>query len=169
MKQQKNLVKNGSTVFLRLVVLALGAVVLALCAFALPTMWRAVGNDAEYRDIATAFRFILAALYVAAVPFYVALFQALNLLNYIEKNQTFSGQAVRALKRIAWCGVAIAVVFLASEPFLYTWAQHDDAPGIILFGVIIAGASLTVSVFAAVLQRLLQNAMDIKAENDLTV
>jgi hypothetical protein len=169
MEQQKNLVKNGSTVFLRLVVLALGAVVLALCVFALPTIWRAVGSDAEYRDIADAFHFILLALYVAAVPFYLALYQALNLLGYIDKNQAFSTLSVRALKRIAWCGVAIAVVFAASEPFLYTWAQHDDAPGIILFGMIIAGAALTVSVFAAVLQRLLKNAIDIKAENDLTV
>jgi hypothetical protein len=161
--------KRGSTIFLRLSVLALGAVVLALCVFALPKMWISVGDDAEYKDIAYAFRLILVALYAAAVPFFYALYQALNLLNYIDRNKAFSKLSVGALKRIAWCGVVIAIVFAASEPFLYVWAEHDDAPGIILFGMILAGASLTISVFAAVLQRLLKNAINIKSENDLTV
>lgn len=161
--------KKGSTFFLRAAVLAIGTIVLALCIFALPVMWREVGNDAEYKDISYAFRFILAALYLAAIPFFYAVYQALNLLKYIDKNKAFSKLSVGALKRIAWCGVAIAVVFAASEPFLFVWAQHDDAPGIILFGMIVAGASLTISVFAAVLQRLLQNAIAIKKENDLTV
>lgn len=161
--------KRGSTIFLRLAVLAIGAVVLALCVFALPAIWIAVGGDEEYGDIAYAFYGILTALYVAAVPFFYALYQALKLLRYIDKNEAFSRLSVEALERIAWCGVVIAVVFVAMEPFLFTWAEHDDAPGIILFGAIIAGASLTISVFAAVLQRLLHDAIAIKKENDLTV
>lgn len=161
--------KRGSTIFLRLAVLAIGAGIGAICIFALPAMWLAVGGDKEYGDIAHAFYGILTALYVAAVPFFYALYQALKLLSYIDKNKAFSKLSVQALKRIAWSGVVIAVVFAAMEPFLYIWAQHDDAPGIILFGAIIAGASLTISVFAAVLQRLLHEAIAIKSENDLTV
>ncbi len=48
-------------------------------------------------------------------------------------------------------------------------AERDDAPGIIIIGMIMIFASLVIAVFAAVLQRLLKDAIDIKSENDLTV
>jgi len=46
--------------------------------------------------------------------------------------------------------------------------KADDAPGI-LIGLVVMFASLVVAVFAAVLQRLLQDAIDMKEENDLIV
>lgn len=161
--------KKGSTFFLRGAVLAIGAVVLALCIFALPTMWMAVGSDVEYSDIAHAFYGILSAMYLAAIPFFYALYQSLKLLSYIDKNKAFSMLSVRALKRISYSAVAISVIFLASEPFFYIWAQHDDAPGLITMCLMVVGASLVIAVFAAVLQRLLNEAIKIKSENDLTV
>jgi hypothetical protein len=48
-------------------------------------------------------------------------------------------------------------------------AERDDAPGIILIGLVIIFASMVIGVFAAVLQKLLTNAIEIKSENDLTV
>ena len=48
-------------------------------------------------------------------------------------------------------------------------AEVDDAPGLILVGMVLIFASMVIAVFAAVLQRLLQEAIDIKSENDLTV
>ena len=52
--------------------------------------------------------------------------------------------------------------------FSILW-QRDDAPGIIIIGMIMIFASMVIAVFAAVLQRLLKDAIDIKSENDLTV
>ena len=54
-------------------------------------------------------------------------------------------------------------------PIFYLIAEADDAPGIILIGMVIIFAALVIAVFAAVLQKLLQEAIDIKSENDLTV
>lgn len=54
-------------------------------------------------------------------------------------------------------------------PFFYLLAEKDDAPGIILIGMVFVFAAFVVAVFAAVLQKLLKNAIDIKSENDLTV
>lgn len=48
-------------------------------------------------------------------------------------------------------------------------AEIDDAPGIILLGMVMIFASMEIAVFAAFLQRLLQEAIDIKSENDLIV
>jgi hypothetical protein len=54
-------------------------------------------------------------------------------------------------------------------PLFYLVADKDDAPGIIVIGMIIIFASMVIAVFAAVLQKLLKEAIDIKSENDLTV
>lgn len=65
--------------------------------------------------------------------------------------------------------ILIAALFAAGLPYIYYVADKDDAPGVVAIALVIVGASLAVAVFAGVLQRLLQNAIDIKAENDLTV
>lgn len=48
-------------------------------------------------------------------------------------------------------------------------AKWDDAPGLILITMVLIGASFAVAVFSSVLQRLLQQAIEIKEENELTV
>ncbi|KYD16710.1 hypothetical protein B4119_0276 [Parageobacillus caldoxylosilyticus] len=48
-------------------------------------------------------------------------------------------------------------------------AEVDDAPGIILIGMVIIFGCMVVAVFASILQKLLKNAIDIKSENDLTI
>lgn len=159
--------KRIPTFFLRAAIFAVGVAVLAICIFALPVMWRAIPG--EYPDISYAFYGILLAMYAAAIPFFVALLQALKLLDYIDKNKAFSRLSVKALKRIAYCGVAIGTVFTSSLPFFYVWADKDDAPGLILVAMALVGAAFTVAVFAAILQRLLREAINIKSENDLTV
>ena len=45
----------------------------------------------------------------------------------------------------------------------------DDAPGLIIIGMAIAGGAFVVAVFASVLKRLLQDAVNVKSENDLTI
>ena len=45
----------------------------------------------------------------------------------------------------------------------------DDAPGIVMIGLIIIFACMVIAVFAAVLQKLLKNAIAIKQENDYTI
>ncbi len=159
--------KRLSILFLRLALLALGTIALAVCIFALPPTWQAVAK--EYPNHTYVFYTIILGLYAAAIVFFAALYQTYRLLNYIDDGKAFSKLSVKALKRIAYCGVAIGTVFTALLPFFYIWAQNDDAPGLILIDAMLVGASLTVSVFAAVLQRLLSDAIDLKSENDLTV
>lgn len=158
---------RGSTFFLRGAVIAIGLVVLALCVFALPAIWRAVPG--EYPNHAYVFYCVLIAFYAAAVPFFAALFQAMRLLSYIDANKAFSKLSVKALKRIAYCALAISAVFVANLPFMYIWAENDDAPGLVIVGMFMVLAPFTVAVFAALLQRLFQQAIAIKSENDLTV
>ena len=157
--------KHGSTLFLKIAVFFIGTPVLALCIFGLP--WLA--NNPANPDYAYILYPILIGMYVSAIPFYIALYQAFKLLGYIDKNQAFSELSVKALKKIKFCAMTISGLYVVIIPFVYLVAELDDAPGLIIIGMVPIFASMVIAVFAAVLQRLLQEAIDIKSENDLIV
>ena len=157
--------KQVSTLFLRGVIWLLGLAVLAICTIALPLLIRAeLRADADFD-----YGIIFAGMYLPAIPFFIALYQSLKLLGYIDRNQTFSPLSVKALKTIKYCGGAISALYLVGMPYIATIAEKDDAPGVLAIALVIIFASFVITVFAALLQKLLQNAIDIKAENDLTV
>lgn len=159
--------KRGSTLFLKTAVVLMGIPVLALCIFVVPE----IANFAAelYPNMASMKYLVLIDLYAAAIPFYFALYQAFKLLGYIDKNKAFSDLSVKALKTIKYCAITISMLFVIGMPLFFLVAEVDDAPGIIVIGLVIIFASMVIAVFAAVLQRLLQEAIKIKSENDLTV
>lgn len=63
----------------------------------------------------------------------------------------------------------MSACYLLELPVLYVIADHADAPGILLIGIILTGAAIVISVFAALLEKLLASARTYKAENDLTI
>lgn len=161
---------RGSTLFLKVAVIFIGIPVLALCIFVLLQI--AMIAFEEFKkgaQLAYIVFGILLVMYVSAIPFYFALYQALKLLGYIDKNQAFSLVSVTALKKIKQCAITISVLYVVALPLIYIIAEWDDAPGLIIIGMVMVGAPFVIAVFAAVLQRLLKEAIDIKSENDLTV
>lgn len=153
--------KQGSTLFLRGVIFLIAMAVLALCIFVLPPVISSSGAG-DYRPI-------LIGMYIPAIPFFFALYQTLKLLSYIDKKKAFSPLSVKALKDIKQCAIIISILYMAGMPYIVYVADRDDAPGVVGIGFVIIFASCVIAVFAAVLQSLLQNAIAIKSENDLTV
>jgi MFS superfamily sulfate permease-like transporter len=149
--------KRGTTLFLKIAVILIGIPVLALCIFWVPGFV----NYLPYP--------ILIGVYATAISFFFALYQALKLLSYIDKNKAFSELSVNALKNIKYCAITISIIYAGLIPFLLPIADADDAPGLVGFPCIIIFASFVIAVFAAVLQKLLKEVIDIKSENDLTV
>ncbi|MFJ7184579.1 DUF2975 domain-containing protein [Lysinibacillus xylanilyticus] len=158
--------KVATTLFLKIAVILIGIPVLALCIFLVPELADAV---AYYLGVHFIKYIVFILLYGGALPFYIALYQAIKLLSYIDKNIAFSELSVRTLMRIKYCAISICGLHLLCLPLYYLVADKDDAPGLIFVGMVIPFASLVIAVFAAVLQRLLQEAINIKSENDLTV
>jgi hypothetical protein len=152
--------KKGSTLFLKGVVVLIGAVVFVLCILILHP---ALSSTQEY------YRPLLLGMYVPAIPFFLALHQSLKLLNYIDKNKAFSELSVKALQKIKLCAASVSTLYALGMPYIFYVADKDDAPGLVAIGFVIIFTSVVVATFAAVLERLLQNAIDIKSENDLTV
>lgn len=155
------------TFFLKFAVVLMGLPVLALCIFLLP------GIAEFFSELNPKLDFLqypfLIGLYVTAIVFFVALYQTLKLLSYIDKNQSFSELSVKSLKNIKYCAITIGALYVVFMPLIYLMAEADDAPGIILIGMVIIFGCMVIAVFAAVLQKLLKNAIDIKSENDLTI
>ncbi len=149
--------KSGTTLFLKIAVIFIGIPVLALCIFWLPLL-------AGYLHY-----LVLIGVYATAAVFFFALYESLKLLSYIDKNKAFSELSVNALKYIKYCAITISILYVVITPFLYPIAEVDDAPGLVAFPLLIIFASCVIAVFAAVLQKLLEEAIDLKSENDLTV
>ncbi|MDF2587642.1 MAG: putative rane protein [Anaerocolumna sp.] len=153
------------TLFLKIAVVIIGIPVFVLCILGL---FRII-SDAVNPEYASLLYPILVGMYASTIPFFFALIQTLRLLTCIDKNKAFSDLSVKALKNIKYCAFTISIVYVVEMPFFYLLAEKDDTPGIILIGMGFVFASFVVAVFAAVLQKLLNNAIEIKEENDLTV
>ena len=160
--------KRSSTVFLQVVIvlIAIGALALMLIE---PTR---EGRNAH----ATLFQVyfndpFLAYAYVASIAFFVALYKAFKLLGYVGRSEVFSQRSVKALRTIKRCAISL-VVFLAGAEAYFVIVQRrreDDIAGGVMMGLILIFISVVVATAAAVFERTLQSAVDLKSENDLTV
>lgn len=155
------------TLFLKVVIFLMGIPILALCIWGVPWFSKEIlKTDKELTYILYP---LLVILYATAIPYYFALYQTFKLLNCIDKNEAFSELSVKALKKIKYSAVSICILYMAGLPLIYFLSDVSDAPGIIIMGMGIAFSSFVIAVFAAVLEKLLKNALEIKSENDLTV
>ena len=109
----------------------------------------------------------LAYAYIASIPFFVALYQALKLLGDIARNDAFSQRSVRALRLIKYCALAVAGFVVGGEGYLFIVQRgKEDIAGGVAVGLFIIFASVVSATAAAVFETLLQSAVDIKSEND---
>jgi hypothetical protein len=159
--------KRVSTIFLQVLIVLLGTGVLALL------LWE---PQVEGRNVnATQFEIyfkdpFLAYIYLAFVPFFVGLYQAFNLLGYARRDEIFSQRAVRALQILKYCALTTAIFIIGAEVYIFLFVRGtDDVAGGVMMGAFIIFVSAVIATAAAVFERILQNAVDIKSENDLTV
>ncbi len=167
-KKDNFIARRAATLILKITLFVLVVVVAAIAVFALPNIYH--GGSEEFPTASRAILLIVIALYVTIVPFLIALWQVFKVLSYIDKNQTFSDLSVRVMRNIKYCWTIIGILYMGGiVPSLYPIADADDAPGLLLFGFAFACIPFVIAIFAEVLERLLQNALDIKSENELTV
>ena len=157
--------KKGSTIFLQVVIVLIGIASLGFM------LWE---PHLEGRNVhATLFEIyfkdpFLAYAYLGSLPFFVALYQAFKVLGYARLNKVFSPEAVKALRTIKYCAICIIGFVAVGEIFIMS-GDSDDRAGGVFMGVLITFGSVVIVTAAAVFGRHLQNAVDIKSENDLTV
>jgi hypothetical protein len=159
--------KKSSAIFLQVVIVLIGIGALALL------LWepRIEGRNAHATNFEIYFKDpFLALVYLGSIPFFMALYQAFKMLGYAGQNKVFSQAAVKALRTIKYCALAIIGFVVIEEIFILSTNNLDrDNPGAPIFmGILITFGSIVAATAAAIFERILQNAVDIKSENDLT-
>ena len=160
--------KKGSTIFLQIVIVLISIGALALM------LWE---PHLEGRNVnATLFQIyfkdpFLAYAYTASIAFFVALYQAFKLLGYIGRNEVFSQRSVKALRTIKYCAITLIAFILGAEGYFNIVQRRveEDIAGGVMMGLVMIFISVVVATAAAVFEKTLQSAVDIKSENDLTV
>jgi len=157
--------KRSSTIFLQIVIVLIGIGALALM------LWEphVEGRNAHATLFEIYFKDpFLAYAYVGSIAFFVALYQAFKVLGYAGQNKVFSQAAVKSLRTIKFCAIAI-IGFVAVGEIFIMLHKSDDRAGGVFMGILITFGSIVVATAAAMFERVLQNAVDMKSENDLTV
>lgn len=159
--------KRGSTIFLQAVLVLIGIGALAFLLWephvegrnANATVYQIYFNDP-----------FLAYAYVSSIAFFTALYQAFKLLGQIGRNHVFSWESVRSLRIIKYCAMFLVGAIAAAEAYLFAFIRgKDDIAGGVAMGVVLMFLFVVIAAAAAVFEKLLQSAVELKSENDLTV
>ena len=108
-------------------------------------------------------------IYLASIPFFIALVQAYQLLRFIEKNYVFSQISVEKLRNIKYCASLITALLAGAIFYLQSANLEKYNTNLSIVGVIAMFTSIVIATAAGVFESLLQSALQIKSENDLTV
>jgi hypothetical protein len=159
--------KRSSTIFLQVVIVFIGIGALALMLWephlegrnAHTTLFQIYFNDP-----------FLAYAYIASIAFFVALYQAFKLLGYVGRSEVFSQRSVKALRTIKYCAMSLVGFLVGAESYFFIVQRgKDDIAGGVMMGLLLIFVSVVVATAAAVFERTLQSAVELKSENDLTV
>ena len=157
-------IKRSFTAFLQTIIVLIGIGALAFL------LWEphVEGVNAHATIYQMYFNPFCGYAYIASIPFFVALYQAFKVLGYAAKNNVFSQEAVKSLRIIKYCALAIISFVVVSVIFM-SFADQDDRPAGVFMRILVAFPSVVIATAAAIFERILQNAVDIKSENDLTI
>ena len=170
MVKKKIYSKPKLTLITRALIYLMSFAVIAVCAILLPEIARE--ERVENPNTGPAYPFLIGA-WVLSLPIFAALYQTYKLVGYIDKNTAFSDLSIKAIKKIKLSAVLFAVmVGLGAITVLVIGRSMDsteDLTPILSIGFVFTFASSLIATFASVLVRLLQDALNMKNENDLIV
>lgn len=158
--------KGTSIVFLQVVIVLVGIVALIIL-----IRFPLLEGRAQNLDLLSVYMdpFILYG-YAASIAFFVALYKAIKVLGYIKQNKLFSVNSVRTVRSIKHCAIILAVAIALAGLYVRIFhAEDDDPAGFLAMCIVAIFISIAVATAVAVLEKILQNAVDMKTENDLTI
>lgn len=153
-----------STLFLQLVIVLFGMGTLAFM------LWEphVEGRNARASFFEIYFKdAFLAYVYVASIPYFVALQRAFKAVGYAGQNKAFTPETVGALRTIKRCALAVIGFVVVSFAFMVFGDPEDRPPGIVMRALVTFGATV-VAVTAAMFERILKEALELKSENTPT-
>ncbi len=114
------------------------------------------GWDANGEAMENMLTLFSACFYPCAVFAYITLYSLIKLLFNIKKDAIFIGSNVSYLRRISWCCFAVAAITLVGGVFYIPF-------------LCVAVAAGFVGLMLRVVKNVMESAVQIKAENELTI
>ena len=161
---------KGLIIFARVVVYLVALAAMSVCFVLLPELAREEISGKPHPEVVYTF---LACAYILTVPFFIALYQTHKLLGYVDKNKAFSTESIKTLRKIKICALVFTILFVTFAAtgigFIKITTPNEDMAGFGPIAFAFTLVSTIVTVFLALLQKLLTDATQMKTENDLIV
>lgn len=155
--------KQSSTLFLQGVF-----VLIAIAALALMTWFPLNEGRASNLDLFSIYSdpFILFS-FAASIPFFIALYRAFKLFGYIRQNKAFTINSVKTLRSIKYCAIILGLSIVMAAVYIRIFHNKDDDPaGFLAMCIVTTFVSIAVATAAAVFEKIFQNGMNLKLENE---
>ena len=148
-------------IFLQGVIVFIGIVALSILIWFPMTEGRAENLDlfSIYSD-----PFILYG-YVSSIFFFIGLFKTFKLLGYVRHNKLYSLASTRALRSIKYCAITFSILIAMAGLYIRIFHHKEDDPaGFLAMCILTIFISLAVATAAAYLEKILQNAVQMKSD-----
>ena len=155
------MMKRISIVFLQAVIVLIGIVALVILIWTPLTEGRATNLDvfSIYSD-----PFIL-YVYVASIAFFIILYKAFMLLNYIGQHRVFSSSSIKILKSIKYCAIVLIILIVMAGVYIRLFHNPDDDPvGFLAICALSVFVSIVTAATANVFEMIIQNVIAMKSE-----
>ena len=151
-------------------ILKFSIVILALTVLYLSVFWLSKTISAyqsDYHNLLTVLNVIKYGLYTSAIFFFVGIYFILELINLIEKDIFFSKKALNNLSFLKY--IIFTILVLYSSVLLYVYIRVGFIKSIFIVGGLVIFITAFLIIFIEIFIQLLEKAVNIKLENDLTI
>lgn len=159
------IMNRSSTLFLRLVLSLMAIAALVICGLGVPRM---VADEVSRHPNGVGVPYaIMVCAYILCIPFFTALYQGFRVLNYVDRDKTFSHATAASLRRIRFCALVIGAAFFAGIVTLriLSAGTGEDSAGPTAIAMLIMFFCLIVTAVSTVLEKQVQKAIDLKSES----
>jgi hypothetical protein len=140
------------------VIISLGLIVLTAVIIGLPWVMPIIFNESTFYSIVN-HTSILILLYLSGIPTWIILWMTKKLAENIIKREPFSDSSIFSLKCISICSIFVFICYLYTCVFLSAT----------LGTITIAVGAFMVSLISTIIYKLVEVAVEIQRENELTI
>ncbi|KAF2956848.1 DUF2975 domain-containing protein [Marinitoga sp. 38H-ov] len=95
-------------------------------------------------------------IYLTIIPFIYSNIQVIKIFGYVNNNEFYSEKTVQSLNKIKKSFFVIGIIYTLLMPMFYYLGEIDDAPGLILVGLIIVLSTFFVYILNSIFIELIK-------------
>jgi hypothetical protein len=131
---------------LKAALIGLSLPLLFLCFYGLPFV--VIDTFRQHHEMGEIIYPVVFLLYILSVPYFYVLILGFKLLINFNQGKIFSQNSHEIMKKINFSLIIVSSALIIIQPFLYVMAQREDAPGILLLGLIFTFGAVVLTLFS---------------------